>query len=281
MSAVVSVLAGTQASCGLLLLAAGAGKAYHAARGGESDTAIRRALRLPTRRWRWVEMTTGAVECVTAVAILAWPVPAGAVMAALGLVFCGLLWYVKAAGIPGGCGCLGGGRRYAAEGVGVRDIIRAAVLAAGGAAGAAAGGNHGAFGRGLAFWTGFLVVSAILVALSVPAPRRACNRPLLSPVRGTLRALTAHLVYQAMAQAAGPFAAEARHRRAGCDDEFWFVPTGGGAPVVFAVGHNGTGGGQGLTIRTARPRAGVTMPARRLPVPVPAGGAMARSGQGA
>jgi hypothetical protein len=272
-SAVVCLLAGAEASCGLLLVVTGVSKAWHAAGGAESDTAIRRVLRVPARRWRWVEMGTGAVECATAAIVVPWPVVAGAVMGVLGAVFCGLLWYVKAAGIPGGCGCLGG-RRYVAEGVGVRDIVRAAILALGGAAGAvAAGENHGAFGAGWIFWTGFLAVSAVLAALSVPPPRRSCNRPLLSPVRGTLRALTAHVVYQAMAQAAGPFAAEAGHRRAGCDDEFWFVPADGGTPVVFAVGHNGTGAGQGLTIRTVRPGADVTMPARRLPVPVPVSGA--------
>jgi hypothetical protein len=264
-STAVSVLAGAETSCGLLLVVAGAGKAYHAARGAESATAIRRALRVPVRRWRWVEFATGAVECATAAAILPWPILAGAVMALLGTVFCGLLWYVKAAGIPGGCGCLGGGRRYAADSIGVRDIVRAAVLAIVGAAGAVtAGGNHGAFGIKIAFFGGFLGLGALLLALSVPPPRRPCNRPLLSPVRGTLRALTAHRVYEAMAEATGPFSARVGHRRAGCDDEFWFVPEDGGVPVVFGVGHNGTGAGQGLTIRTTRAKAGAVMPARRL-----------------
>lgn len=271
MGAVVSVVAGAEASCGLLFVVTGGGKAYHAARGAESDTAIRRVLRVPVRRWRWVEFATGVVELATAAAVLVWPVLAGAVMALLGTVFCGLLWYVKAAGIPGGCNCLGGGRRYAADSVGVRDIIRAAVLAATGAAGAVAlMRSHDPFGMRIALWGGFAGVSAVLVALSVPRPRRACNRPLLSPVRGTLRALTANLVYQAMAASAGPFSPEVRHRRAGCDDEFWFVPEDGGTPVVFAVAHNGTGAaGQGLTIRTTRARAGTVMPARRVSVPQP------------
>lgn len=270
MGAVVSVLAGAEVSGALLLVVAGAGKAYHAARGAESDTAIRRLLRVPVRRWRWVEFATGVVECATAAAVLAWPVRAGAMMAVLGTVFCGLLWHVKAAGIPGGCNCLGGGRRFAADSVGVRDIIRAAVLAAAGVAGAVALARSGnPFGTGIAFWGGFLGVGAVLAALSVPRPRRACNRPLLSPVRGTLRALTANLVYQAMAASAGPFSPEVGHRRAGCDDEFWFVPADGGTPVVFAVAHNGTGAaGQGLTIRITRPTAGTVIPARRLSAPI-------------
>lgn len=268
-------MAGAETSCGLLLLVAGGGKTYHAARGAESDTALRRALHVPVRRWRWVEFSTGVVEILTAVAVLFWPAGAGAMMAALGLVFCGLLWYVKAAGVPGGCNCLGG-RRFAADSVGIRDIVRAGVLAVVGVAGAVTAGRPGApvmdtagMTGALSFWGGFLIASAVLAALSVPPPRRACNRPLLSPVRGTLRALTANLVYQAMAQHAGPFSAEIGYRREGCDDEFWFMPEAGGTPVVFAVGHNGTGAaGQGLTIRTTRPREGIVMPLRRLSAPV-------------
>lgn len=266
MSTVASVLYGAEAGCGLLFVVAGAGKACHAARGGESDTALRRLLRVPARRWRWVECGTGIVEIATAAAVLAWPAVAGAVMAVLGAVFCGLLWRVKAAGIPGGCNCLGGGRRYAADSVGVRDIIRSGVLAVVGVAGAVVlGGTEDSFG--IMMVAGFAVAGAVLAALSVPPVRRACNRPLLSPVRATLRALTAHILYQSMAMSAGPFAPEAGHRRTGCDDEFWFVPEGGGAPVVFAVGHNGTGGArQGLTIRMARAKAGAEMPARRVAV---------------
>lgn len=268
MTTAASIVFGAEAGCGLLFVVAGFGKASQAARGRESDTALRRLLRVPSRRWRWVEFGTGIAEIATAAAVGVWPVIAGAVMAALGVVFCGLLWRVKAAGIPGGCNCLGA-RRYAAESVGVRDIVRAGVLAVTGAAAAVVlGRNEDPFG--LMMVAGFLVVSAVLTALSMPPLRRACNRPLVSPVRGTLRVLTAHMVYQAMAMSAGPFAPVAGYRRAGCDDEFWFVPEAGGAPVVFAVGHNGAGtAGQGLTIRTARAKDLSAMPSRKVSVPQP------------
>ncbi|MCL2583854.1 MAG: hypothetical protein FWE35_15530 [Streptosporangiales bacterium] len=262
-----ALIFGAEASCGLLFVVAGSGKASQAARGRESDTALRRLLRVPSRRWRWVEFGTGIVEIATAVAVAFWPVIAGAVMAALGVVFCGLLWRVKAAGIPGGCNCLGA-RRYAAEGVGVRDIIRAGLLAVTGvAAGVTLGWDGEPFG--LSMVAGFAVVSLVLVALSMPPVRRACNRPLLSPVSGTLKALTGHILYQSMSASAGPFASEAGYRRAGCDDEFWFVPRAGGTPVVFAVGHNGTGSGQGLTIRMTQAKADTAMPARKVAVPQP------------
>lgn len=267
MIAVASVVAGAEASCGLLFVVAGVGKALHAARGFESDTALRRLLRVPSRRWRRVEFATGVIEIGAAVAVLLAPVVAGALMAVLGTVFCSLLWRVKAAGIPGGCNCLGT-RRYAADSVGARDVVRAGVLAVVGVAGAATLGNSGdPFHASLGLWGGFAAVSAALAGLSVPAPHRACNRPLLSPVRGTLRALTGHILYDAMAQSAGPFVAQVGYRRAGCDDEFWFTPERGGAPVVFGVAHNGTGAGQGLTIRTSRAPEGAAPPMRRLPVP--------------
>lgn len=266
MSTFVSVVAGAEASCALLFLVAGAGKASQAARGFESDTALRRLLRVPSRRWRWVEFATGIVEIATAAAVLLVPVAAGGVMAVLGTVFCCLLWRVKAAGIPGGCNCLGA-RRYTADSVGVRDVVRAGVLAAVGVAAAAALANGGdPFRMNSGLWGGFAVACAVLAGLSAPVPRRACGRPLLSPVRGTLRVLTGHILYEAMARSAGPFTAEAGYRRVGCDDEFWFTPEGGGAPVVFGVTRNGTRAGQGLTIRTSRAPEGAVQPVRRLPV---------------
>lgn len=285
MDTISGVLAGAETSCGLLLAVAGVGKAYQATRRVESATAIRRALRVPRQRWRWVEFAVGTGECATAAAVPVWPAVAAAAMAVLGIVFCGLLAYVKVTGIPGGCGCLGGPRRYAADNISVRDVIRAAVLATVGVAGGVrVGGNHQTFGMGIWFLLGFLGLSAALAALSALPLRRPCNRPLLSPVRGTLRALASHQVYAAMAEAVGPFAAEVGHRRAGCDDEFWFVPESGGVPVVFSVGHTGgghTGVGhigtgragagraaarRGLTIRAARADSGSAMPTLRLPV---------------
>lgn len=263
-SAVASVLAGAETSCGLLLAVAGAGKAYYAVRDRQTDSALRRALRVPPRRWRWVELATGGAECGTAIAVLFWPAIAGAVMALLGAAFCGLLGYVKKAGIPGGCNCLGP-RRYAADDIGVREITRAAVLVVVGAAGAwGVTGNIGAFGTRIGFWGGLAVLGAVLTTLSMSPPRTRCGRPLLSTARGTLRTLAGHAVFRAMAGAAGPFAAEVRHRRAGCSDEFWFVPESGGSPVVFGVGYTGVG----LSIRASRAAADSAMPPRRLVNPV-------------
>ena len=242
-------LAGAETGCGLLLALAGAGKARQASRGIESATAIRRALRVPRRRWRAAELATAAAECATAAAILIWPAAGGAAMAALGIVFCALLGYVKAAGVPGGCGCLGWRPRYRADTIGIRAIARAAALAVVGTAcavaltwtanpGAAGGGavSDDPFGIDGLFWGGLLGMAVILTLLSAPAPRTPrCGRPLWRPVRGRLRALAGHDLFAAMAADAGPFGVEAGHRRAGCDDEFWFWPEDG-APVVFTVG---------------------------------------------
>lgn len=265
-------LAGAEVSCGLLLALAGAGKAYHAVRGAESATAIRRALRVPRERWRWIELAAATAECAIAVGILTWPKAAGVAMAVLGAVFCGLLGYVKATGVPGGCGCLGWQPRYAAEGIGTRTIVRAAVLAVIGIAVATApqegSGNTvigEAFGMNGLFWGGMLAMAVVLVLLSAPVPRTpGCRRPPWRSGRYKLKALTGHEIFAAMAEAAGPFGAEAGHRRAGCDDEFWFWPRNG-APVVFEVGPPAPGGT--LTVRAARADSAASVPARRLPVP--------------
>jgi methylamine utilization protein MauE len=273
-------LAGAEVSCGLLLALAGAGKAWRGVRGIESATAIRRALRVPRGPWRAAELAAAAAECATAAAILIWPAAAGAALAALGAVFCGLLGYVKATGVPGGCGCLGWQPRYKAHDIGARAIARAAVLAAVGAAsavtlaraaapgpGGAGGAGGDPFGINRWFWGGGFGMAIILALLSAPAPRTPrCGRPLWRPARGRLRALAGHDLFAAMAAGAGPFGAETGHRRAGCDDEFWFWPHDG-APVVFAVGRAATDGA--LAVRTARAGPADDAPARRLPAPVP------------
>jgi hypothetical protein len=103
------LLSGFVASCGGLLALAGVSKVYRGARGADDDVAIRRALRIPPGRWRAVEVTVGSLEVATGAVVLTlrYPLFAGAALTALGAAFCGLLSYVRARRVPGGCGCLG------------------------------------------------------------------------------------------------------------------------------------------------------------------------------
>jgi hypothetical protein len=237
-------IAGFAASCGALLAVAGASKVYRSARGMAGDTAIRRALRITRRRWQSVELAAGCAECVTGVVVIAGllPVAGGGVMAALGAAFCALLGYARIRGVPGGCGCIEW-RAPASAGertVSWREIARSAmVLGAGVADAVAARGDAGAL-DGPWFGAGLLAGAVVLILLSVRGlwHTPVCHRPLWRPVGTTLRALTGHAVYAAMAASAGPLGPLARHRAAGCEDEFWFAPAAGagqGHAVVFLV----------------------------------------------
>jgi hypothetical protein len=239
-------IAGCVASCGALLAVAGASKVYRGVRGIAGDTAIRRALQIPQRPWRAVELAGGGAECAVGVVVCAGvlPLAGGAAMAALGAVFCALLGYARIRRVPGGCGCIEwrAPAPAAAQAVSWREIARSAVVLGAGVAGAAAAeGGAGAYGRAW-FDAGLLVGGAVLVLLSVRTPWRTpvCRRPLWRPARSALRALTGHGVYLAMAASAGPLGPVARHRRTGCADEFWFTPADGAADgnaVVFLVRH--------------------------------------------
>jgi hypothetical protein len=115
------------------------------------------------------------------------------------------------------------------------------VLGAGIAGATVARSDAAAFGR-VWFDAGVLAGGAIAVLLSTPVPWRTpvCRRPLWRPARATLRALTGHGVFQAMAESAGPFGPPVRHRASGCTDEFWFGRAGSGGQqpaVVFSVRH--------------------------------------------
>ncbi len=57
-----SIAAGYVASCGAVLVVAGASKLYRSARGVDGATAIRRALRMPRHQWRRAELAVGATE---------------------------------------------------------------------------------------------------------------------------------------------------------------------------------------------------------------------------
>lgn len=244
--------AGCAESCGALLALAGASKLYRAARGVAGSSAVRRALRITRRRWRRVELATGGLECAVGLTVCARlaPLAGGVAMAVLGAGFCALLGYARVRRAPGGCGCIEwrpAPVRFART-VSRREIARGAVLCAAGVAEAlSAAYGPPAAGRGWWFGAGILAGAAVLVLLSLSGPPRTpvCHRPLWLPARATLRGLTTHAVFAAMAESAGPFGPVARHRRRRCTDEFWFpaaAEAGERRAVVFQVRHQGPGG---------------------------------------
>jgi hypothetical protein len=91
----------------------------------------------------------------------------------------------------------------------------------------------------------------VLALLSLRTPLRTpvCHRRIWRPARATLRALTGHAVFAAMADAAGPFGPVTRYRRNGCTEEFWFAAAppvsdvrGQARAVVFRVRPTSPGG---------------------------------------
>jgi hypothetical protein len=224
------LFAGCVASCGALLVVAGASKLYRAARRVPDDSAVRRALRVTRRRWRRAEPAIGVLECTVGVIVCAgvYPVLGGAAMAAAGTGFCILLGYARVHRVPGGCGCIEwrAAPVPAAGTVTWRELARGALVAVAGVAGAVLlRGQAGAFGRPW-FWAGVAAGGAVLVVLSLRVLPRTpvCRRPVWFPARVTLRALAGHGVFAAMAGSAGPFGPVVRYRRAGCSQEFWFTP---------------------------------------------------------
>jgi hypothetical protein len=261
------VLAGYLASCGGLLVLAGASKLYRAARQVPGDSAIRRALGMTRRRWRRAEPAAGVVECAVGVVVAAgaYPAAGGAALATLGVVFAAALGYARARRVPGGCGCIDWGTRsQPSPTVSGRDLARAAVLAGAGVAGAVfLRGEAGAFGRPW-FWAGAAAGGAVLAGLSVrtlPATP-VCGRAWWFPARATLRALAGHGVFAAVTEAAGPFGPVVRYRRAGCAEEFWFTPLDGQRAVVFQVRPAGYGGTLAVQASVRDARAAGEAPAR-------------------
>ena len=238
--------AGCAESCGALLALAGASKLYRGARGVAGSSAIRRALRMTRRRWRRVEMAIGGLECAVGLVVCARlaPLPGGVAMAVLGAGFCAMLGYARVKRVPGGCGCIQWRSAPAASATAVSwpEIARGAVLSVAGAAEAAAAAYQpGAVNRGW-FGAGVIAAASVLVLLSVSWPPRTpvCGRPLWLPARATLRTLTRHAVFAAMAESAGPFGPVAGHSRDGCADEFWFpvvAEDGEDRSVIFQVQH--------------------------------------------
>jgi Protein of unknown function (DUF4232) len=266
-------LAGCVASCGGLLVVAGASKLYRAARHVPGDSAVRRALRVTRRRWRRAEPAIGGLECAVGAIACAGVYPAlgGAALAALGAAFCALLGYARVKRVPGGCGCIDWrpAPRRAEETVSWREIARGGMLAGAGIAGAVfLREEAGAFGRPW-FWAGAAAGGAVLAGLSARTLPRTpvCRRPLWFPARATLRALAGHGVFAAMAESAGPFGPVARHRRAGCHEEFWFTPLDGQRAVVFQVRPAGPGGELAVQASVREGRAAGGGPARAIGAP--------------
>jgi hypothetical protein len=225
------LLAGCVVCCGAVLVLAGLSKLQRGVRGIDGGAAIRRALRMPRRRWRRAELAIGGVECLTGALVCTGvrPVAASAAMAALGATSCVLLLYIYKKRFPGDCGCLTWRKTVAAEKVTWRAIARAAMVLGAGTGGAVAGtASAGAF-RHPWFYPGVAAAALVFVLLSTRLMARTpvCHRRLWRPARAGLRALAAHDTFAAMAASAGPFADVAGYRRDGCTEEFWLSPVGG------------------------------------------------------
>jgi hypothetical protein len=269
------VISGCAASCGAVLVVAGASKLYRSVRGLEDTTAIRRALPMPRRRWRLFQSAAGGAECLTGVLVCSgmYPVPAGAALAALGAGFCALLGYVLVKQVPGGCGCIRwrAAPKMAAEALTWRAMVRSGMLLGTGVAYLVVSAGAADGTRQLWFGIGVAAGGTVLVLLSVPGPVRTpvCRRPLWRQTRTTLRALADHETFAAMAASAGPFQPVARYRRTGCTDEFWFTAlTGqGGQAVVFRV-HQAVPGARLAVHASLRdaPTPGTSRPARAITV---------------
>jgi hypothetical protein len=270
-----SVISGCAISCGAVLVVAGASKLYRSARVLEDMTAIRRALRMPRRQWRLAGLAAGGVECVTGLLVCsgASPLLGGAGLAGLGVVFCVLLAYVLVKQIPGGCGCIRWrtGGETAAETVTWRAMARGATLLGAGIAYMLVAGDAANVPRGDWFGGGVLAGGTVLVLLSMRLPLRTpvCRRPLWRRTHTTLRALTSHQMFAAMAASAGPFEPVARYRRTGCTDEFWFTAATGpdSEAVVFQV-HQAVPGAR-LAVHTSlrdTRTSGSSWPARAIAV---------------
>jgi len=237
------VISGCAISCGAFLVVAGASKLYRGIRALEEMTAIRRALRMPRRQWRLLGLAAGGAECMTGVLVCSgtYPVLGGAGLAGLGAVFCVLLAYVLVKKIPDGCGCIRWrtAPETAAEAVTWRAMLRGGTLLGAGIAYVLAAADAANAPRGDWFGGGVVAGGAVLVLLSMRMPVRTpvCRRPLWHQTRATLRALTSHEMFAAMAASAGPFEPLARYRRTGCTDEFWFTAATGhnSEAVVFQV----------------------------------------------
>lgn len=250
------VLAGAVLACGVLFVVAGAAKLYRVCRRAEDGGAIRVALRISSRRWRWIEASAAVAEACTGLAVCAafHPVVAGAAMAAQAALFSAALAYARRSGATGGCACVLRPRNPGA-GIGRPVQVRAAWLLAAGVVEASVRLPRPLPTTGAGIVGALAGVGVLIVMVSVERPWRTprCGRRIWSPRRETVRALMRHGVFAAMAAAAGPFADGFSHRRDGCVDEFRFTPADRTAPaartVAFRVSRPAPGGALAVEAR--------------------------------
>ena len=270
-----SVVSGCAASCGAVLVVAGASKMYRAIRGLDDMTAIRRALRMPQHQWRMFGLTAGGAESVTGAVICsgAYPLLGGACLATLGALFCALLAYMIVKQVPGGCGCIRWrtAAETADEALSWRAMVRSGMLLGVGIASMVVSADAADTPRWYWFGGGVVAGVTVLVLLSMPMPVRTpvCHRPLWRGTRSTLRALASHEMFAAMADSAGPFGPVAWYRRTGCTDEFWFTALAGqgGQAVVFRVYRAAPGARLAVHTSLRDPRgAGTGRPAQAIAV---------------
>lgn len=227
------ILSGVVLSCGALLVLSGAAKLYRAARRSsgagnktDSDSAIRAALRISPRRWRQVEPAAGLAETATGAAVCAalHPVAAGAALAALGAIFSSLLAQARRTKAPGGCSCV---RRSKNTDAAITWPVqaRAALLLAAGVVEALVRLPRPTPLTGADAAVAVAAISTLILMLRAEGPWHvgSCRFRIPSRPRATAKALMKHGVFEAMADAAGPFAAGFAHRRDGCVDEFRFT----------------------------------------------------------
>jgi hypothetical protein len=270
-----SIVAGCAVSCGAVLVVAGASKLYRGARRVEGATAIRRALRMPRHQWRRAELAVGATEFAMGVVVCsgASPVLGGVGLASFGMVFCVLLGYVRVKRVPGDCGCIRWrpAPETAAEPATWRAMVRGGMLFGVGIASVIVPADTAGVPYRAWFGGGMLAGGTVLVLLSMTMPMRTpvCRRMLWRQMRGTLRVLSGHEIFTAMADSAGPFEPVARYRRTGCTDEFWFTAAAGpgSQAVVFRVNHAASGGRLAVhaSLRDGR-TPGTVWPARAVKV---------------
>ncbi len=217
--------------------------------GARDDPAIRQALRLPAGAWRVLLPVVGCAEVGAGAAALSgrYPTGAGAAMLVLGAAFVIVLGYARARRVTGGCGCNSWRRRP--EPVSWRSFLRAALLTGAGAAELTKIGVDVRLSPMPRPWfaAGALAAAGILLLAGQTGQLRTpvCHRPVLFPVRRTLRALASHAAFAGMATAVGPFDPTVLHKRTACTDQFWF--SGSGETVSFDVQHTG----RSLAIRSA------------------------------
>lgn len=243
------ILSGAVLACGALLVLAGAAKLFRAVRRAGSGGAIRTALRISPRNWRWIEPAAGLAEAATGMAVCAGfhPAAAGTALAVQGALFSGLLAHARRVKAPGGCACVRStDDRNAVIGWPVQ--ARAAWLLTAGVIEAVVRLPRPTPTTGPGVAVGLAALGALVLMLGAEETWRTprCRRPIWLPRRRTVKALMGHGVFGAMANAVGPFTEGFSYHRDGCVDEFRFavVPRAGrtGRAVAFRVSRTAHGG---------------------------------------